>query len=189
MLSLREISIANNSCNGAEVREMDLSAFATLKSFVVGDNCFANVEKCFLVGLHTLERVKIGRYSFVKAEYDPGDGIDMNRHFRLSDCENMKELQLDCGSFLDYSVCEISNVPLLESIQFGTESGHFVGRFYWTYIESRSDEIVIVSFLDQQNLKSVHISSGCFCACSRVVIESKCLVSLCWSRFAFLDTA
>ena len=144
MLSVREISIASNFCNGAEVREMDLSAFANLESLFVRDNCFASVEKCFLVGLHKLKRVIIGTNSFVKAEYDPGDGIDMNRHFRLSDCESMKDLQIDCGSFLDYSVCEIDNVPLLESIQFGTESGKCTGCFYWASIELRSGGVFCV---------------------------------------------
>ena len=57
VLSVREISIANNFCNGAEVKELDLSGFANLESFVVGESCFANVEKCFLIGLHKLERV------------------------------------------------------------------------------------------------------------------------------------
>lgn len=187
--TLQELTIASNCCNGAEVKELDLSAFANLISFVVRESCFTNVEKCFLVGLHKLERVKIDKNSFVKSEYDPGDGVDTSRHFRLSDCENMKELAIDGGSFLDYSVCEISNVPLLESIQFGEQSGHFSGCFYWNYIKLRSDKSVIMSFLDEQNLKSVHIGSGCFCACSRVVIESECLVSLCWSRFAFFNTA
>ena len=67
VLSVREISIANNFCNGADEKELDLSAFVNMVSFVVGDNCFANVEKCFLIGLHKLERVEIGKKSFVKS--------------------------------------------------------------------------------------------------------------------------
>ena len=141
VLSVREISIANNFCNGADEKELDLSAFVNMVSFVVGDNCFANVEKCFLIGLHKLERVEIGKKSFVKAEYKTIDGVDMNRQFRLSDCENMKDLQIGDGSFLDYSVCEIDNVPRLESIQFGTQSGKYAGCFYWASIELRSDGV------------------------------------------------
>ena len=144
MLSIREISISSNFCNGTDVRELDLSAFANLESFVVGESCFANVEKCFLVGLHKLKRVIIGKKSFVKDEYDPGDGIDMNRQFRLSDCENMKDLEIGDGSFLDYSVCEIDNVPRLESIQFGTQSGKYAGCFYWASIELRGGGVFCV---------------------------------------------
>ena len=144
VLSVRVISITNNSCNAADVRELDLSGFANLESFVVGESCFANVEKCFLVGLHKLAYVIIGKKSFVKAEYDPGDGIDTNRHFRLSECEKMKSLSIGCGSFLDYSVCEIDNVPHLESIQFGMESKEFAGCFYWASIELRGDRVFCV---------------------------------------------
>lgn len=144
VLSVREITIANNFCNGSDVRELGLSAFVNMVSFVVGESCFASVEKCFLVGLHKLERVEIGKKSFVKAEYDPGDGIDTNRHFRLSECEKMKSLSIGCGSFLDYSVCEIDNVPHLESIQFGMESKEFAGCFYWASIELRGDRVFCV---------------------------------------------
>lgn len=144
VLSVREISITNNSCNAADVRELDLSGFANLESFVVGESCFANVEKCFLVGLHKLEHVKIDKKSFVKAEYKTIDGIDMNRHFRLSDCENMRDLRIGCGSFLAYSVCEIDNLLRLESIQFGAQFGEFSGCFYWASIELRSDGVFCV---------------------------------------------
>lgn len=144
VLSVREISIANNSCNAADVRELDLSGFANLESFVVGESCFANVEKCFLVGLHKLAYVIIGKKSFVKAEYKTIDGVDMNRHFRLSDCENMRDLRIGCGSFLAYSVCEIDNLLRLKSIQFGEQSGEFVGCFCWASIELRSDRVLCV---------------------------------------------
>ena len=142
--TLQELTIASNCCNGAEVKELDLSAFANLISFVVRESCFANVEKCFLVGLHKLERVKIDKKSFVKAEYKTIDGVDMNRHFRLSDCENMKDLRIGCGSFLAYSVCEIDNLLRLESIQFGAQFGEFSGCFYWASIELRSDGVFCV---------------------------------------------
>ena len=144
VLSVQEITIANNFCNGADVRELGLSAFVNMVSFVVGESCFANVEKCFLVGLHKLERVEIGKKSFVKAEYKTIDGVDMNRQFRLSDCENMKDLAIGDGSFLDYSVCEIDNVPRLESIQFGTQSGKYAGCFYWASIELRGGGVFCV---------------------------------------------
>ena len=144
VLSVQEITIANNFCNGADVRELDLSGFVNMVSFVVGESCFASVEKCFLVGLHKLERVEIGKKSFVKAEYKTIDGVDMNRQFRLSDCENMTDLRIGCGSFLAYSVCEINNLLRLKSIQFGEQSGEFVGCFCWASIELRSDRVLCV---------------------------------------------
>ena len=144
VLSVQEITIANNFCNGADVRELGLSAFVNMVSFVVGESCFASVEKCFLVGLHKLERVEIGKKSFVKAEYKTIDGVDMNRQFRLSDCANMTDLRIGCGSFLAYSVCEIDNLLRLKSIQFGEQSGEFAGCFCWASIELRSDRVLCV---------------------------------------------
>ena len=138
IVTLQEVSVANNSCNGADVRELGLSAFVNMVSFVVGESCFASVEKCFLVGLHKLERVEIGKKSFVKAEYKTIDGVDMNRQFRLSECENMTDLRIGCGSFLAYSVCEIENLPSLEVIEMGEWDGYCY-NFAYASLELKSD--------------------------------------------------
>ena len=57
---------------------------------------------------------------FVKHHYRPDeDGMDPNRHFYLKDCPKVKELKIGRKSFMDYSVCEIENVPSLEVIEIG----------------------------------------------------------------------
>ena len=80
----------------------------------MGNSCFQNVNEVKLIGFNLLERVVIGDTCFKRgADYDP------NRHFYLKDCEKVKELKIGCGSFSDYSVCEIENVPSLEVIEMG----------------------------------------------------------------------
>ena len=84
------------------------------------DYCFRKTEELRLIGLKELERVVIGKSSFTKSGYDAiKDGINSNRHFYLKDCERLRELKIGCGSFSDYSVCEIENVPSLEVIEMG----------------------------------------------------------------------
>ena len=73
-----------------------------------------------MIGLKELESVRIGKTSFVRCPYDAEkDGIDPYRHFYLKNCEKLKELKIGYQSFMDYSVCEIENVPSLEVIEVG----------------------------------------------------------------------
>ena len=91
-----------------------------LKSLEIGDECFTETKELKLIGLHAIERVVIGEKSFTKDGYNPvKDGINPNRHFFLKDCEQLKELKIGRRSFMDYSVCEIANVPSLEVIEIG----------------------------------------------------------------------
>ena len=112
-----ELVIASNCCNEEEVTEVDLGRFASLKVFEVGNYSFAFVDEVKLIGLSQLERVVIGKESFVKKKN--WYGYYATRHFYLKNCERLRELKMGCGSFGDYSVCEIENVPSLEVIEMG----------------------------------------------------------------------
>ena len=85
----------------------------------MGDYCFNETEELRLIGLKELERVGIGYGCFTKVNYNTKDGIDPDRHFYLKDCERLRELKIGCKAFMDYSVCEIENVPSLEVIEIG----------------------------------------------------------------------
>ena len=62
----------------------------------------------------------IGKSSFRTEGYDPDEnGMNPNRHFYLKDCPKVKELRMGRKSFVDYSVCEIENLPSLEVIEMG----------------------------------------------------------------------
>ena len=112
--SVTKLVIASNCCNEEEVTKMDLFRFVCLKVFEVGDDCFGNVDEVKLIGLNQLERVEIGKHCFRRnTEKNP------NRHFYLKNCERVRELKIGCGSFRDYSVCEIENNVSLEVIEMG----------------------------------------------------------------------
>ena len=113
----------------------------SLKSIQIGDECFRETEELKLIGLNGLESVVIGKDCFAKYPYDvKKDGMDPNRHFYLKDCERLRELKIGFHSFMDYSVCEIENLPSLEVIEIG-ELNEFSGNFYYASLELKSDSL------------------------------------------------
>ena len=126
--------VDNNACNDKCFTALVLSFFSNLKVFEVGDYSFSFVNEVKLIDLSKLERVVIGKSSFTKSGYDAiKDGINPNRHFYLKDCERLRELKIGSGSFSDYSVCEIENVPSLEVIEMNHNC------FYYASLELKSD--------------------------------------------------
>ena len=133
---IEELIVENNSCNGPEWTALDLSLMSNLRVFVVGYECFENVEEVKWIGLNELERVVIGKNSFTQCK--DNCGYDPNRRFYLKDCERVKELKMGRYSFSDYSVCEIENVPSLEVIEMG-ELNEESSNFYYASLELKSD--------------------------------------------------
>ena len=131
--------VPSDRCNSEKMTTLDLSLFPQLKSIVIGDECFENVNELKLIGLNQLESVVIGKNSFTKIkkknvypEYNP------DRHFYLKNCERVRELKMGYRSFSDYSVCEIENVPSLEVIEMG-ELNACCYNFYYASLELKSD--------------------------------------------------
>ena len=129
---IEELIVSDESCNGEEWNVLDLSFLPDLRLFEVGDECFKNVNEVKLIGLHALERVVIGKKCFNKDRWN-----DPNRHFYLKDCEQLRELKMGPYSFMDYSVCEIANVPSLEVIEMG-ELNEYSRNFYYASLELKS---------------------------------------------------
>ena len=130
------VIVDNNACDDKCFTALDLSSISNLKVFEVGDYCFAFVNEVKLIGLSQLERVVIGMNSFTKCKNDCG--YDPDRHFYLKNCERLRELKMGCGSFGDYSVCEIENVPSLEVIEMG-ELNKYSYNFRYASLELKSD--------------------------------------------------
>ena len=127
----------NNACNDKGFTALVLSVFSNLKVFEVGDYCFAFVDEVKLIGLSQLERVVIGKNSFTKRMHIRDN--DPNRHFYLKNCERVRELKIGCLSFMDYTVCEIENVPSLEVIEMGIIK-EWSGNFKYASLELKSDD-------------------------------------------------
>ena len=130
--------VDNNACNDKCYYQLDLSSLTNLKVFEVGDYSFAFVDEVELIGLSHLERVVIGENSFTKEKNDYPGSINPNRHFHLKDCERLRELKMGYQSFMDYSVCEIENVPSLEVIEMG-ELNEWSFNFSYASLELKSD--------------------------------------------------
>ena len=129
-------SIIVDGCNDRSFTVLNLTRFVELKEFEVGDYSLYYVNEVKLIGLNQLERVVIGMNSFTKVKNDGGS--DPNRHFYLKNCERVRELKMGSGSFSDYSVCEIENVPSLEVIEMG-ELNEGGGNFFYASLELKSD--------------------------------------------------
>ena len=127
------IVIASNCCNDSELSMLDLSQFVNLRELKVSGECFKYVDEVKLIGLSQLESMVIGHRCFRGSSSARGA-----RHFYLKNCERLRELKIGCGSFSDYSVCEIENVPSLQVIEMG-ELNKWSCNYYYASLELKSD--------------------------------------------------
>ena len=130
---IEELIVENNSCNGREWIVLDLSFMPYLRLLQVGNECFENTKEVKMVGLSQLEKVVIGESCFRR-------DLEHNttRHFYLKNCERLRELKMGRLSFIDYSVCEIDNLPSLEVIEMG-EVNNRSYNFCYASLELKSD--------------------------------------------------
>ena len=135
---IEELEVSDNSCNGPEWSVLDLRVLIKLKELTVGDLCFKHVKEVILVGLQQLETVVIGDGCFTEHENDQLDDTQPYGHFYLKDCERVRELTIGCGSFSDYSVCEIENADSLEVIEMG-DLDEDSCNFYHASLELKSE--------------------------------------------------
>ena len=129
-------SIIVDGCNDRSFTVLNLARFVDLKEFEVGDYSLYHVDEVKLIGLNQLERVVIGKNCFTKHKNEWGN--DPNRHFYLKNCERLRELKIGRQAFMDYSVCEIENVPSLEVIEMG-ELNEESNNFCCASLELKSD--------------------------------------------------
>ena len=130
--NVETLIVDNCVCNDESFTSMDLSSFVSLKRLEVGDYSCSFVGEMKMIGLNALKRVVIGKYCFKYA------GANANGHFYLKNCKRLRELKIGLGSFEDYSVCEIENVPSLEVIEMG-ELDEVSYNFCLASLELKSD--------------------------------------------------
>ena len=113
---IEELIVSDGSCNGEEMRLLDLSLMSSLKSVRVGSECFSYVEEVKMIGLSELESVEIGEDSFYYSD------STLCSCFCVKDCPKLKSLKMGKHSFVRYTVIEIENVNALEVIEIGDSS-------------------------------------------------------------------
>ena len=130
--NVETLIVDNCVCNDESFTSVDLSSFVSLKRLEVGDYSCSFVSEIKMVRLKRLERVVVGKHCF---KYACGY---INGHFYLKNCKRLRELKIGLGSFEDYSVCEIENVPSLEVIEMG-ELDEVSNNFCIASLELKSD--------------------------------------------------
>ena len=116
--SIEELVIGDNLYNDGSdevsILKMDLSNFHRLKRVRIGNDSFMNVRELVIDGLPNLESVKIGNSCFTLGDGERADGI-----CRITNCPNLRRLEIGNDSFADFKSFELSNVNSLQSIKFG----------------------------------------------------------------------
>ena len=91
-----------------------------LKRIAIGNTswksfgCFKHVREFVIDGLESLESVKIGGKCFRIGDEERDDGV-----CRITNCPNLRQLEIGDESFQDSKSFELSNVNSLQSIKFG----------------------------------------------------------------------
>ena len=114
----------NDDCGDISKMKVDLSEFKKLKRIEIGNQCFRNVREFVVDGLDSLENVKIGEKCFrPKALDDMSDEdilsfIPTNGVCRITNCPNLRQLEIGDASFADFKSFELSNLNSIQSIKF-----------------------------------------------------------------------
>ena len=115
---LEVLIVSDGCCNGNEWKAFDVSLLPCLRELQVGNHCFRWVKEVRMVGMNVLEKVVIGDVCFTPRDNDIL--VNASNCFFLKDCMRLRELKMGRYSFIDYSVCEIENLPSLEVIEIGS---------------------------------------------------------------------
>ena len=113
--SVTEI-IIDNGVGDSNFTVLDLSRFTRLRTLEIGNNSLCYVTTVNIIGLSALQKVDIGKNSFTWFY-----GV-----FRLKNCPLLRILNINYGSFEHYTICEIEDIPAMQSIFIGVwERGSF----------------------------------------------------------------
>ena len=104
----------DNPTSNSSTLCMNLSEVKSLKRIEIGSWCFQHVREFVIDGLESLESVKIGEDCFRIDYGERDDGV-----CRITNCPNLRQLEIGDRSFVDFKSFELSNVNSLQSIKFG----------------------------------------------------------------------
>ena len=130
-LNVTNLIISSNCCN--ELNSLNLNKYRYLKSIEIGNDCFENVNMFQIYGLNELKSLKIGMNSFTHLKsndkWDEDIANITNRSFSISNCVELKSIEIGRYSFSDYGgEFELKNLPKLSTIkigEIGSDSSNF----------------------------------------------------------------
>lgn len=117
------------------MKTLDLGFFFSLRVLEIEADCFSNVETTHIEGLDRLETVRIGSSCFVVGD-DWGEG---KGKFYLRDCPVLKEFVVGTKSFQNCTVCEMRNLPSLETISIGSVEEKESNCFWYSSLVLRGE--------------------------------------------------
>lgn len=135
MMDSRTESIILSEHSFNEVESFVFPPFlGSLKRIDIGDDCFGSIRSLKLTGLIELESVKIGKRCFTHATSETQMFVEMGSDgtFEITDCPNLKSLQIGDFSFADYHLLELEILPSLQQVVVGSHA------FHWSYLFSLS---------------------------------------------------
>ena len=146
---------------------LEVSNVTALERVSIGSECFKNVNELKLIGLSALKNVTVGGNCFSN-----GDGS-----FYLKDCPELRELQIEYGSFSRFRILELANVNALEKITIGSNG------FAYSSLELKSIAFVFCHDKTFQRLVLFHsdtnLSLSAIALCLRVLLEGLNDVQIC----------
>ena len=115
-ISIEEFVIGNEMFKDENITSLHFSPHLIhLKRIEIGNRCFQNVREFVIDGFKRLKSVKIGKKCFrICDDEERNDGI-----CRITNCSNLRQLEIGDHSFVDFKSFELSNVNSLQSIKFG----------------------------------------------------------------------
>ena len=115
-ISIEEFVIDDEMFNDENITSLHFSSplLIRLKRIEIGNECFKHVREFVINGLVSLESVRIREYCFRISDDERNDGI-----CRITNCPNLRQLEIGDDSFADFKSFELSNLNSLQSIKFG----------------------------------------------------------------------
>ena len=119
---------------GCEIssKTLQFSLLPRLRVLHVHGMSIDSVNRMELIGMHALERAAFA----CRCPYD----AKKRRSFQVKNCERLKELIVEDGTFRDYCECVIENLPSLEVLNIGKANSYrAIGCFREASLELRGD--------------------------------------------------
>ena len=130
-LNATSLIMESNICNSNNVTMFNLTDYESIVLIDIGDDNLMYVNEFVIDGLNHLELLCVGMNSFTKKRNSWGN--DVNRSFVISNCVELKSIEIGSYSFSDYSgEFELFNLPKLLVIKVDSWS------FYYSSLEIQS---------------------------------------------------
>ena len=132
-LNTEELIVVEYAFCSPRMKKLDLSIFSSLRVLEIDEGCFCNVVYTHIEGFDRLEAVRIDSSCFeVNDDWGEGRG-----KFNLCDCPALKEFVVGDKSFANCTVCEMRNLPSLETISIGSVEEEKVDCFWYSSLVLR----------------------------------------------------